>query len=44
MKKINGIKKGLIYALVTAMLTSGTVGMMPLSVSAATTGRVNTST
>ena len=43
MKKINGIKKGLIYALVTAMLTSGTVGMMPLSVSAATTGRVNTS-
>ena len=43
MKKINGLKKGLIYALVTTMIASGTVGVMPLNVSAATTGKVNTS-
>ena len=43
MKKIGGIKKGLIYAMVTSMLATGTIGMMPLNASAATTGKVNTS-
>ena len=42
MKKINGLKKGLIYALVTTMIATSTIGSMPLSVSAATTGKVNT--
>lgn len=42
MKKINGFKKGLIYALVTTMIATSTIGSMPLNVSAATTGKVNT--
>lgn len=41
MKKISGAKKGLIYALVTAMIATSTVGTMPLNVSAASTGTVN---
>lgn len=43
MKKINGLKKGLIYALITTMIATSTIGTMPLNVSAATTGKVNTS-
>ena len=41
MKKFNGLKKGLVYALVTAMVASCAVGIGPLRVSAATTGQVN---
>lgn len=41
MKKISGAKKGLIYALVTAMIATSTIGTMPLNASAATTGKVN---
>lgn len=41
MKKISGAKKGLIYALVTAMIATSTVGTMPLNASAASTGTVN---
>ena len=43
MKKIDGLKKGLIYALVTAMIATSTIGTMPLNASAATTGKVSTS-
>lgn len=41
MKKFNGLKKGLVYALVTAMVASCAVGIGPLRASAATTGKVN---
>lgn len=43
MKQIGGLKKGLMYAMVTTMLTSGVIGMTSLDASAATTGKVNTS-
>ena len=43
MKKIGVIKKGLIYALIMAMIGSSTIGMMPLKASAATTGMVSAS-
>ena len=41
MKKINGFKKGLIYALTTAMVASCAVGIGPLEARAAMTGTVN---
>ncbi len=41
MKKINGLKKGLVYALTTAMVASCAVGIGPLEARAAMTGTVN---
>ena len=41
MKKFNGFKKGLVYALTTSMVAFAAVGINPMAASAATTGKVN---